>query len=77
MPAIERAIACASRPAAFTTIPTAMPLLAVNTRPRLVEPCAIIDARVNDFAVARTDPGANTALAFDDDHFALGPSERP
>ena len=49
---------------------------AVDAEPRLVEPCRIIDAGMDDFAIARTDPGANPALAFDDDHFPPGESER-
>jgi hypothetical protein len=49
---------------------------AANAEPRLVEPRWIIDTGMNDFAVARTDPGANPALAFDDDHFPPGSSER-
>ena len=50
---------------------------AVDAEPRLVEPRRIIDAGMDDFAVARTDARANPALAFDDDHFPPGPSERP
>ena len=50
---------------------------AVDAEPRLVEPRRIIDAGVDDFAVARTDARANSALALDDDHLPPGPSERP
>jgi hypothetical protein len=51
--------------------------IAVDAEPRLVEPRRIIDAGMDDFAVARTDAGANRILAFDDDHLSRGPSERP
>src|SRR3984885_15353318 len=49
---------------------------AVYTEPCLVEPCPIIDTGMDHFAVAGTYPRANPALAFDDDDFAPGPSER-
>jgi hypothetical protein len=49
---------------------------AVDAEPRLVEPWRIIDASMDDFAVARTDACANPTLAFDDDHLPPGPSER-
>src|ERR1700722_18112170 len=50
---------------------------AVDAEPRLVEPWRIIDPGMDDFAVARTNPGANSALLFDDDHLPPSPSERP
>ena len=50
--------------------------LAVDAEPRLVEPCPIIDAGMDHFAVARTNPRANPALAFDDDDFPPRPGER-
>ena len=50
---------------------------AVDAEPRLVEPRRIVDAGVDDFAVARTDPRADPAFAFDDDHLPPGAGERP
>ena len=50
---------------------------ALDAEPRLVEPRRIIDAGVDDFAVARTDPRADPGLFFDDDRLPPGPSERP
>jgi hypothetical protein len=48
-----------------------------STQSRVLSvPWPIIDAGVDDFAVARTNPGANPALAFEDDHFPSGPSQR-
>jgi hypothetical protein len=44
----------------------------VNPESRFAQPGGVIDARVNDLAVARADPDADPVLAFDDDHFAAG-----
>jgi hypothetical protein len=41
-----------------------------------MEPCRIIDASMDDFAIARTYPRANPALPFDDDHLPPGEGER-
>ena len=50
---------------------------AVDAKPRFVEGRRIIDSGVDNFAVARTDPYANPALALDHDHLAPCPRERP
>ena len=51
--------------------------LAVDAEPRFDEPRRIVDAGMDDFAVARTDAPADPAIGFDDDHLAPSASERP
>ena len=51
--------------------------LAVDAEPGLHEPRRIIDAGMDDFAVARADSRADPALALDDDHLAPGAREGP
>ncbi len=50
---------------------------AIDAEPRFDEPRRIIDAGVDDFAIARTDAVANPARFFDDNDFPAGPSEPP
>ena len=48
-----------------------------NTQPRLEGTRFVVDAGVNDFAVARTHVHAEVALAFENDHFAAAARQRP
>ena len=50
--------------------------LALDAEPRLVEPGRIIDAGMDDFAIARTHTLADSAFALDDDDLAPGERER-
>ena len=50
---------------------------AIDAEPRFDEPRRIVDAGMNDFAVARTHPGPDPAFAFEDDHLPPCTGERP
>ena len=49
---------------------------AFDAEPRFDEPRRIVDAGMDDLAVARTHPGPDPAFAFDDDHLPPRAGER-